>query len=165
MLQCHRGYNFLIADICQKMAAKRSKLEGNSDGGGRRGKQQRWLRLQCDFVAAGGVGCSKGAAAIGGRQGSDVHDYCRGGQQWYNARDGCYCKHIAAKVRCWKLFTARIAVSYDQGGWQQEVTVGSIGQRKMRFVVEGTREIGWLKGWWTEGFSFLVRFVVVLGTI
>ncbi|RWW62734.1 hypothetical protein BHE74_00030121 [Ensete ventricosum] len=33
----------------------------------------------------------------------------------------------------------------------------------MHAAVEGTREIGWLKGWWTEGFSFLVRFVVVLG--
>ncbi|RRT67562.1 hypothetical protein B296_00002096 [Ensete ventricosum] len=29
----------------------------------------------------GGVGCSMGVAAIGGRQGSDVHECCRGGQQ------------------------------------------------------------------------------------
>ncbi|RWW68242.1 hypothetical protein BHE74_00024247, partial [Ensete ventricosum] len=27
-----------------------------------------------------GVGCNKGAAAIGGRQGSDVHGCCRGEQ-------------------------------------------------------------------------------------
>ncbi|RWW69075.1 hypothetical protein BHE74_00023352 [Ensete ventricosum] len=30
---------------------------------------------------AGGVSCSKGVAAIGGRQGSDVHSCCGGGQQ------------------------------------------------------------------------------------
>ncbi|RWW20851.1 hypothetical protein GW17_00015019 [Ensete ventricosum] len=65
------------------MVAKRSELEGSSDGGGRRGQQQRRLRLRlrCDFVTAGGVSCSKGATAIGGRQGSDVHDCCGGGQQ------------------------------------------------------------------------------------
>ncbi|RRT39922.1 hypothetical protein B296_00033483 [Ensete ventricosum] len=57
------------------MAAK-----GSSVGGGRRGQQQRRLRLRCDFVAASGIGCSKGATTIGGRWGSDVHGYCRGGQ-------------------------------------------------------------------------------------
>ncbi|RZR89175.1 hypothetical protein BHM03_00016853 [Ensete ventricosum] len=35
-----------------------------------------------------GIGCSKGAAAIGGGRGSDVHGYCGGGQQWYGVRDG-----------------------------------------------------------------------------
>ncbi|RWW56796.1 hypothetical protein BHE74_00036463 [Ensete ventricosum] len=34
-----------------------------------------------------------------------------------------------------------ITVGYVQGGWQREVAIGS----------EGTREIGWLKGGWTEG--------------
>ncbi|RZS20920.1 hypothetical protein BHM03_00053493, partial [Ensete ventricosum] len=29
--------------------------------------------------------------------------------------------------------------------------------------LEGIREIGRLKDWWTEGFDFWVRFVVVLG--
>ncbi|RRT81503.1 hypothetical protein B296_00003898 [Ensete ventricosum] len=49
--------------------------KGSSDGGGGRGQQQHRLRLLCDFVAASGVGCSKGATAIGGRRGSDVHGY------------------------------------------------------------------------------------------
>ncbi|RWV78890.1 hypothetical protein GW17_00060060, partial [Ensete ventricosum] len=62
-----------VVDICRKTTAKRSESKGSSDGGGRRGQQQRWLRLRCDFVAAGGIGCSKGAVAIGGRRGSDVH--------------------------------------------------------------------------------------------
>ncbi|RRT56818.1 hypothetical protein B296_00021367 [Ensete ventricosum] len=35
----------------------------------------------------------------------------------------------------------------------------------MRAAVEGIREIGRLKDWWTEGFSFWVRFVAVLGAI
>ncbi|RRT71982.1 hypothetical protein B296_00020088 [Ensete ventricosum] len=49
------------------MAAKRFESEGSSDDGGRRGQQQRRLQLCCDFMAASGVGCSKGAGAIGGR--------------------------------------------------------------------------------------------------
>ncbi|RWV84249.1 hypothetical protein GW17_00054045 [Ensete ventricosum] len=43
--------------------------------------------VRCDFVAAGGVGCSEGAAEIGRRRGRGVNDYCRGGQQRYGARD------------------------------------------------------------------------------
>ncbi|RZS08348.1 hypothetical protein BHM03_00039303 [Ensete ventricosum] len=70
-----------VADICRKMAAKRSESKGSSDSGGRKGQQRSQLRLQCDFVAADGVGCSKGAAVIGGRRGSDVHGCCGGGQQ------------------------------------------------------------------------------------
>ncbi|RWV77466.1 hypothetical protein GW17_00061696 [Ensete ventricosum] len=35
----------------------------------------------------------------------------------------------------------------------------------MRAAVEGIREIGRLKDWWTEGFGFWVRFVAVLGAI
>ncbi|RWW06039.1 hypothetical protein GW17_00030661 [Ensete ventricosum] len=56
-----------VADICRKMAAKRSESEASNDDGGRRGQQQRRLWLRCDFVAASGISCSKGAAAIGGR--------------------------------------------------------------------------------------------------
>ncbi|RWV88361.1 hypothetical protein GW17_00049557, partial [Ensete ventricosum] len=56
-----------VADIYRKMAAKRSESEGSSDDGGRRGRQQRRLRLRCDFMAASGIGCSKGATTIGGR--------------------------------------------------------------------------------------------------
>ncbi|RZS10863.1 hypothetical protein BHM03_00042137 [Ensete ventricosum] len=70
-----------VADIRRKMVTKRSESEGNCDGGGKRGQQQHRLWLRCDFVAAGGVGCSMVAAAIGGRWGSDVHDYCGGGHQ------------------------------------------------------------------------------------
>ncbi|RWV83119.1 hypothetical protein GW17_00055322, partial [Ensete ventricosum] len=99
-----------VADICQKMAAKRSKLEGSSDGGGRRGQQQRRLRLRCDFVAAGGVSCSKGAAAIRGRRGSDVHGYYRGGQQQYGVRDGRYCVQFVA--------------GRDQDSWQRTIVAG-----------------------------------------
>ncbi|RWW54055.1 hypothetical protein BHE74_00039387 [Ensete ventricosum] len=58
---------FLVADICRKMTAKRSDLEGSSDDGGRRVQQQCRLRLRYDFMAASAVGCSKGAIAIGGR--------------------------------------------------------------------------------------------------
>ncbi|RZS23076.1 hypothetical protein BHM03_00055930 [Ensete ventricosum] len=56
-----------------------------------------------------------------------------------------------------------ITTGCDQGGWQKEVTIGSVGQRKMCATVEGIREIGRLKDWWTKGFGFWVRFVVVLG--
>ncbi|RWW20921.1 hypothetical protein GW17_00014938 [Ensete ventricosum] len=78
-----------VAVICWKMTAKRSESEGNSNDGGRRGQQLRRLRLRCDFMAAGGVGCSKDAAAIWGRRGRRVHDYYRVGQQRYGSRD-CY---------------------------------------------------------------------------
>ncbi|RWV77961.1 hypothetical protein BHE74_00028732 [Ensete ventricosum] len=61
------------------MAAKRSESECNSDGGGRRGQQRRRLLLRCDFMAAGGVGCSNGAAAIGGRRDSGVHNIAKEG--------------------------------------------------------------------------------------
>ncbi|RWW55479.1 hypothetical protein BHE74_00037884, partial [Ensete ventricosum] len=60
---------------------------------------------------------------------------------------------------------AGIAAGCDRGGWQQEVAIGSVGQRKMRAAVEGIREIGRLKDWWTEGFGFWVRFVAILGAI
>ncbi|RZR80586.1 hypothetical protein BHM03_00006640 [Ensete ventricosum] len=87
------------------MAAK-----GSSNSGGRRGQQQRRLRLHYDFVAASGVGCSKGAAVIEGRRGSDVHDYCGGGQQWYGARDDCCCVQFVA--------------GRDQDSWQQTIVAG-----------------------------------------
>ncbi|RWW75818.1 hypothetical protein BHE74_00016130 [Ensete ventricosum] len=104
------------------MAVERSESGGSSDGGGRRGQQQCRLQLRYDFVAAGGVGCSKGAATIGGRRGSGVHDCCGGGQRRYS--------------------------------------------REMRAMVEGIREIGCLKGWWTEGGRlrfFGACFVAVFG--
>ncbi|RRT47742.1 hypothetical protein B296_00016215 [Ensete ventricosum] len=68
------------------------------------------LRLQCDFVAASGIGYSKGVAAIGGRRGSDVHGCCGGGQQRYGARDDCYCVQFVA--------------SHDQDSWQRTIVVG-----------------------------------------
>ncbi|RRT32892.1 hypothetical protein B296_00055945, partial [Ensete ventricosum] len=77
----YQSHTEKVADICRKMAAKRSESKGSSDSGGRKGQQRSQLRLRCDFVAADGVGCSKGAAVIGGRRGSDVHGCCGGGQQ------------------------------------------------------------------------------------
>ncbi|RWW48648.1 hypothetical protein BHE74_00045261, partial [Ensete ventricosum] len=56
-----------VTDICQKMVAKGSESKGSSDDGGRRGQQQRRLRLHFDFMAASDIDCSKGATAIGGR--------------------------------------------------------------------------------------------------
>ncbi|RZS23967.1 hypothetical protein BHM03_00056983, partial [Ensete ventricosum] len=44
-----------------------------------------------------------------------------------------------------------IAVGCNQGRWQREIAASSVMQREMRAVVEGIREIAWLKGWWTEG--------------
>ncbi|RWW88897.1 hypothetical protein BHE74_00002208 [Ensete ventricosum] len=97
MLQGHRGCNFQVANICWKMVAKESELGDISDGKGRSKQQQHRLRLRCDFIAAGGVGCNKGTAVIGRRWGSGVHDYCIGGQWWYGARDHCQ----SCSLRCW----------------------------------------------------------------
>ncbi|RRT44023.1 hypothetical protein B296_00015163 [Ensete ventricosum] len=142
------------------MAAKRSESEGSSDDGGRRGQQQRWLRLRYDFVAASGVSCSKGAAAIGGRWAAVCTAVAEEGSSGLE-------REMAAvrKIAAGSFFAARIAAGCDHGGWQRVVAVGSIVQRKMRAAVEGIREIGWLKGWWTKGCNFWVRFVAVLGAI
>ncbi|RWW42588.1 hypothetical protein BHE74_00051853 [Ensete ventricosum] len=101
------------------MAAK-----GSSDSGGRRGQQQRWLRLCCDYVATSGVDCSKGAAAIGGRLGSDVHDYCGGGQQWYGVRDGCCCVQFVA--------------GRDQDSWQRMIVAGCDVNKLQRKIDAGS---------------------------
>ncbi|RZS25763.1 hypothetical protein BHM03_00059015 [Ensete ventricosum] len=155
--------------------------KGNNDGGGRRGQQQRRLRLRCNFVAASGVGCNKGVAAIGGRQDSDVHDCCGGGQQRYGARDGCCCVQFVA--------------GHDQDSWQRMIVAGCDVNKLQRKIAAGSfllqrsllaaieddskrsllaalgsercvlRLKGRLKGWWTEGFDFLVRIVAILGAI
>ncbi|RRT36892.1 hypothetical protein B296_00031694 [Ensete ventricosum] len=130
------------------------------------------------MAALSGVGCSKGATAIGGRLGSDVHGYCGGGQQRYGARDDCCCvqfvaghdqdswqRTIVASCDVNRLQRKIAAGSFLPQGWKQEVVVGSVGQRKMRATGEGIREIGRLKNWWTKGCDFLVRFVAVLGEI
>ncbi|RZR73542.1 hypothetical protein BHM03_00025430 [Ensete ventricosum] len=147
------------------MAAKRSESEGSSDDGGRRGQQRRWLRLRCDFVAASGVSCSKGAAAIGGRWAAVCTAVAEEGSSGLE-------REMAAVVFNLLLAAIKIvdserliAAGCDHGGWQRVVAVGSIVQRKMRAAVEGIREIGWLKGWWTKGCDFWVRFVAVLGAI
>ncbi|RWW20117.1 hypothetical protein GW17_00015785 [Ensete ventricosum] len=57
----------------------------------------------------------------------------------------------------------RIAAGRDQGGWQQESAASSIVQREMRAAVEGIREVGWLKGWWTEGCGFWGLFCDCFG--
>ncbi|RWW48925.1 hypothetical protein BHE74_00044964 [Ensete ventricosum] len=97
---------------------------GSGDGGGRRGQHQRRLRLRCDFVAASGVGCSKGAAAIGGRRGNDVHGYCGGGQQRYEARDGCCCVQFVAGC--------------DQDSWQRTIVASCDVNRLQRKIVVGS---------------------------
>ncbi|RRT46916.1 hypothetical protein B296_00040660 [Ensete ventricosum] len=61
---CKKGQLLMIEPVDQKMVAKRSELEGNSDDGGRIGQQQCWLQLRCNFVAAGGIGCNNGATTI-----------------------------------------------------------------------------------------------------
>ncbi|RRT33374.1 hypothetical protein B296_00057339 [Ensete ventricosum] len=106
------------------MAAKRSVSEGSSDDGGRRGQQQRWLRLRCYFVAASDVGCSKGAAAIGGRRGSDLHGCCGGGQQRYGARDGCCCVQFVA--------------GRDQDSWQRTIVAGCDVNKLQRKIAVGS---------------------------
>ncbi|RWW47528.1 hypothetical protein BHE74_00046473 [Ensete ventricosum] len=93
------------------MAAK-----GSSDGGGRRGQQQRQLQLRCDFVATSGVDCNKGAATIGGRRGSDVHGCCGGGQQ-------CMEREMAAVV--FNLLAAIKIVGCDVNKLQQKIAAGS----------------------------------------
>ncbi|RZS11436.1 hypothetical protein BHM03_00042767 [Ensete ventricosum] len=113
-----------MADINRKMAAKRSETEGSSDDGGRRGQQQCWLRLRCDLVAAGGIECSKGAAAIGGRWGSDVHGYCGGGQQWYVVRDGCCCVQFFA--------------GHNQDSWQRMIIASCDINRLQRKIAAGS---------------------------
>ncbi|RRT32507.1 hypothetical protein B296_00053930 [Ensete ventricosum] len=95
-----------VADICRKIATKRSESKGNSD------------------VAASGVGCSKGAVAIGGRQGSDVHGYCRGGQQRYGARDGYYC--------------VQFVTDCDQDSWQRTIIAGCDVNKLQRKIATGS---------------------------
>ncbi|RWV82510.1 hypothetical protein GW17_00055987 [Ensete ventricosum] len=81
-----------VADICRKMAAKRSESEGSSDDGGRRGQQQCRLRLHCDFVAASGIGCSKGAAAIGERWAAVCTAVAEEGSSGFWGCDGRGCR-------------------------------------------------------------------------
>ncbi|RZR87854.1 hypothetical protein BHM03_00015319 [Ensete ventricosum] len=114
----------MVADICWKMVAKRSESEGSSDDGARRGQQQHWLRLWRNFVAAGGVDCSKGAVAIGGRWDSDVHGYCGGGQQWYGVRDSYCCVQFVAGC--------------VQDSWQQAIVAGCDVNRLQRKIAAGS---------------------------
>ncbi|RWV96078.1 hypothetical protein GW17_00041240 [Ensete ventricosum] len=107
------------------MAAKRSKSEGSSDNGGRRGQQQRRLRLRCNFVAASDIGCSKGAAAIGGRWAVFcMHGCCGGGQPQYGARDGYY--HV------------QFVAGRNQDSWQQTIVVGYHINRSQRKIAAGS---------------------------
>ncbi|RWV83483.1 hypothetical protein GW17_00054899 [Ensete ventricosum] len=99
-------------------------VKGSIDSGGRRGQQQRRLRLRYNFMVASGVGCSKGAVAIGGRRGSDVHDCCGGGQQWYGVRDGCCCVQFVA--------------GYDQDSWQRTIVAGCDVNKLQRKITAGS---------------------------
>ncbi|RRT81966.1 hypothetical protein B296_00012611 [Ensete ventricosum] len=69
-----------------------------------------WAR--CSFVAIGGDGCANGAVAIERQGGNGVPSCCRGGQQWYGARD--HSGHV------------QFVASRDQGSWQRKITAGSI---------------------------------------
>ncbi|RWW86176.1 hypothetical protein BHE74_00005061 [Ensete ventricosum] len=75
-------------------------------------------------MAASGVGYSKGAAAIGGRWGSDIHDYCGGGQQCYGARDG-YCG-------------VQFVAGHDQDSWQRTIVVGHDVNKLQRKIAAGS---------------------------
>ncbi|RZS22054.1 hypothetical protein BHM03_00054780 [Ensete ventricosum] len=141
------------------MAAKRSELEGSSDDRGRRGQWQHRLRLRCNFVATGGVGCSKSATAIGGSRGSDVHVCCGGGQQWYGVRDGCYCVQFIAdhEQDSWQ---RTIVARYDVNILQRKMVAGSFllqglllatikddgSKRSLLATLDSERCILWLKG-------------------
>ncbi|RZR80224.1 hypothetical protein BHM03_00006174 [Ensete ventricosum] len=93
------------------MAAKRYESEGSSDWRKKRAATTLAVAA-CNFVAAGGVGCSKGAAAIGGRQGSGVHDYCGGGSGGIERGTATGRVHFD--------------VGRDQGSWQRKIVASSI---------------------------------------
>ncbi|RRT31536.1 hypothetical protein B296_00053855 [Ensete ventricosum] len=74
------------------------------------------------------------------------------GWQRYAVRDRCWTRSNGSEGSLLVAFVPqRIAAGCDQGGWQREVAACSIVQREMRAAVEGIREVGWLKDWWTEG--------------
>ncbi|RZR72555.1 hypothetical protein BHM03_00014535 [Ensete ventricosum] len=87
---------------------------------------------------------SEGSSKCGGRRGQQRR------QLWL-----C-CDFVAADYSERSLLVAflpqRIAAGCDQGGWLQEITVGSIVQRGMRAAVEGTREVG--------GKTCIVRYII-----
>ncbi|RZS29415.1 hypothetical protein BHM03_00063146 [Ensete ventricosum] len=99
-------------------------VKGSSDGGGRRGQQQRRLRLRCDFMVASGVGCSNGVAAIRGRRGNDVDDCCGGGQQRYGARDSYCC--------------VQFVTGHDQNSWQRMIVAGCDVNKLQRKIATGS---------------------------
>ncbi|RWW75314.1 hypothetical protein BHE74_00016668 [Ensete ventricosum] len=74
-------------------------------------------------MAIGGVGCSKGAAAIGGRRGNDVHDYYGGGQQRYGVRDDCCVQFV---------------VGCDQDSWQRMIVTGCDVNKLQRKIAAGS---------------------------
>ncbi|RWV94262.1 hypothetical protein GW17_00043214, partial [Ensete ventricosum] len=67
---------------------------------------------------------------------------------------GCDVDRLQRKIVAGSFLPQGIIASCDQGGWQREVTVGSIVQFGICAAVKGIREVGWLKGWWTEGCGF-----------
>ncbi|RRT40396.1 hypothetical protein B296_00042393 [Ensete ventricosum] len=129
MLQGCRGCDFQVTDIYWKMAAKGSESGGSSDGGGRNGQQRCRLRLRCDFVAACGVGCSKGTTAIG--------------------EDGAAeCTTVAEEVsddmeRETAAGHVHFGAGHDQGSWQRKIAAvvmkidGSEGLLLIAFVPQG----------------------------
>ncbi|RWW43515.1 hypothetical protein BHE74_00050812 [Ensete ventricosum] len=112
-----------VADICRKMAAKRSESEGSSDDGGRRGQQQCRLRLHCDFVAASGIGCSKGAAAIGERWAA----VCTAVAEEGSSEDDSRLMDLRPGERRWMKATSKAIVGI---AWKMEVAEMAIGQQE-----------------------------------
>ncbi|RRT32419.1 hypothetical protein B296_00031990 [Ensete ventricosum] len=80
-------------------------------------------------MAVGGVGCSKGVAAIGGRRGSDVHGCCRGGQQQYGTRDR-YCR-------------VQFVAGRDQDSWQRTI-IASDDVNRLQLVAFCRKDHYWL---------------------
>ncbi|RWW85940.1 hypothetical protein BHE74_00005346 [Ensete ventricosum] len=68
--------------------------------------------------------CRRGSIAIGGRRGSDVHDCCRGGQQWYEVRDSCCC--------------VQFVDGRDQESWQRTIVAGCDVNRLQRKIAAGS---------------------------
>ncbi|RRT54105.1 hypothetical protein B296_00029919 [Ensete ventricosum] len=75
-------------------------------------------------MAVGGVSCDKGAVAIGGRRGSNLHGCCRGGQQRYGARDDYYCVQFIAG-RDYDIWQRTIIVGYDINRLPRKIAAGS----------------------------------------
>ncbi|RRT39843.1 hypothetical protein B296_00032667 [Ensete ventricosum] len=86
-----------------------------------------WIRakkITTIIVYGCGIGCSKGAAVIGGRRGNDVYDYYGGVQQRYGVRNDCCC--------------VQFIIGSDQDSWQQTIVAGYDVNRLQRKIAAGS---------------------------